>query len=476
MKKQEELVSIIIINYNGISFLKECLDSVFRIDYPNFEVILVDNGSNDGSLDFVKKYYKKVKFFLNEENNFCKANNIGVINAKGKFVALLNNDTKVDKKWLNELVKVIKNKNCAAVQSKVLLKDGKINSVGLVKLPNFYVENLGFLEKDEGQYDYEKEIYAPYHASTLYNKEKLVSAGLFDEDFEHYVDEIDIAHRLRKKGEKIFFAYKSVVYHLYQGTFSKTQDRFKKYTERNRLYYVAKYYPEKMPDALTSSHFFYKDILNNHPFLISLLPEVVDKLIKHNESKTYIPVIKELIKKVEYILKLDNVDFVKKIDLNEKEKTVLEKERNSLEKEKQVLDVEVENMNRLVELHKKDVEMLTTARDKERELYEKEVENKKEFYEKEIENLETRFEKEREAYEKEIEKLKEHIELHKKDVEMLTTAREKEREIFEKEIEKEKQENIEEVAKLKKRLYEFFNSKGYKYILGPIDKIYKKLL
>jgi hypothetical protein len=126
-------VSIIVVNYNGKRFLEECFDSIFSLSYPKekLEVILVDNGSTDGSLDLVKDKYPNVLIIQNTVNNYCKANNLGIASSKGKYVALLNNDVKVEKNWLIELIKIMeRDERIGAVMGKVLFPDGKIQSTG----------------------------------------------------------------------------------------------------------------------------------------------------------------------------------------------------------------------------------------------------------------------------------------------------------------------------------------------------------
>jgi len=125
MEASKLKASIIIVNYNGKHFLKECLSSVFEIDFPKnqYEVILVDNDSRDNSVEYVSVNFPAVKIIQSNVNlGFAGGCNLGVKNALGKFVVLLNTDTKVEKAWLKELVKSIKSdKNIAAVNSKLLL-------------------------------------------------------------------------------------------------------------------------------------------------------------------------------------------------------------------------------------------------------------------------------------------------------------------------------------------------------------------
>src|SRR4030042_480542 len=109
MKKIFPLVSVITVNYNGRRFLAGCFKSLLNLKYPKdkLEIFMVDNNSRDDSVQFVHKNFPEIKVIHNDINNYCRGNNLGISRSKGKFVALLNNDTKVDKNWLGELVKVI---------------------------------------------------------------------------------------------------------------------------------------------------------------------------------------------------------------------------------------------------------------------------------------------------------------------------------------------------------------------------------
>jgi len=98
-------VSVIILNWNGKHHLERCLSSVLEQTYSNFEVILVDNGSTDGSVEFVRGRFPEVRIIWNEENlGFAAGNNAAIIATRGDYVATLNNDTQVDPHWLSELV------------------------------------------------------------------------------------------------------------------------------------------------------------------------------------------------------------------------------------------------------------------------------------------------------------------------------------------------------------------------------------
>ncbi|MGH7203443.1 MAG: glycosyltransferase family 2 protein, partial [Candidatus Levyibacteriota bacterium] len=122
MKKK---VSIIIINWNGLNYLQECLPSLQKQDYPNTEIIVVDNASSDESVSYLKKNFPKVRIVLNDKNyGFAEANNIGYKYITGDYVLFLNNDTKVTRNFLSILVKKLeKDETIGGIQSKILLMD-----------------------------------------------------------------------------------------------------------------------------------------------------------------------------------------------------------------------------------------------------------------------------------------------------------------------------------------------------------------
>ena len=132
MKKPK--VTVIIVNYNGKRWLGDCLKSLFEQSFKNFEVILVDNNSTDDSVLFTKKYFQKVKIVqLNSNTGFAGGNNAGYKEAKGEFILFVNNDTKVEKRYLENFLAAFENNPSASIiQSKIVWMDdvNKIDSCG----------------------------------------------------------------------------------------------------------------------------------------------------------------------------------------------------------------------------------------------------------------------------------------------------------------------------------------------------------
>ncbi|MBU1182523.1 MAG: glycosyltransferase [Proteobacteria bacterium] len=225
-------VLIIIANWNGKEYLSDCLRSVFNQSYRNFKIILVDNGSTDDSIEFVKKNYPDVEIIpLDKNYGFAKANNIAMETAlKDKtieYIALLNNDTKVEKKYLSELVKIISSDNKIGIcASKMLRMDnpGILDSTG-----HIFVDGLGMIgdrggnETDTGQYDDKPDVVGACAGACLYRKKMLEETGLFDESFGSYYEDAELSWRAYKAGWKAKYVPTSVVYHKRYGTFKKNK-------------------------------------------------------------------------------------------------------------------------------------------------------------------------------------------------------------------------------------------------------------
>jgi len=259
--KHEPFVTIVILNWNGRRFLKDCLDSVFNLNYRNYNVILVDNASSDGSVEFVKKKYgkyirtKKLKIVINHKNlGFAEGNNVGIRkalkNKRVKYIVLLNNDTKVNKDWLKELVKVAeRDEKVGIVQGKLLQFDGKtIDSTG-IELYQSLINTVdrGQGEIDVGQYDQECEIIAACAAGALYRREMLEDVAMggeyLDSDFFCTWEDTDISFRALLKGWKIRYTPYAVMFHKRCATTGIATPFSVYYLHRNNLWFVAKCIP-----------------------------------------------------------------------------------------------------------------------------------------------------------------------------------------------------------------------------------------
>ncbi|MBU3966971.1 MAG: glycosyltransferase family 2 protein [Euryarchaeota archaeon] len=241
------LVSVVVVNYNGKGFLEKCLSSLSSQSYPDIEIIFVDNGSSDGSTEYVRKEFQDVKILEIKKNlGFAKGNNIGIKVARGELIATLNNDTQVTSRWLEELVWAMKtDPDIGMCASKMLFmeKPDMIQSTGLAISRSGVCWDRGIYETDNGQYGSVEEIFGPCAGAALYRKKMLEEIGLFDEDFHAYLEDTDLAFRGRLSGWKCVYVPKAVVYHYHGGTAGFETEYTIYYANRNILWNTIKNFP-----------------------------------------------------------------------------------------------------------------------------------------------------------------------------------------------------------------------------------------
>lgn len=219
---EPRLVSVVIPNWNGKKFLTGCLDSLITQSYPKVEVVVVDNGSHDGSVEFLQTNYPQVKLICFPTNTgFSPAVNAGIRAARGEFIALVNNDTVSETTWIEELVKALDaNADLGSVGCKMLayddhsLLDGAGDGYRRGGLPG----RIGHREKDLGQFDAPRMILGACGGAALYRRSMLKDIGLFDEDYFAYLEDVDIALRAQSSGYKCQYVPSAIIYHLGCGT------------------------------------------------------------------------------------------------------------------------------------------------------------------------------------------------------------------------------------------------------------------
>ena len=240
-------VSVVIPNFNGIAFLDSVLASLEGQTLNNFEVILVDNGSTDGSCSFVTANYPWVHLIeLSENFGFCGAVNAGIRAAKAPYVLLLNNDTEVKEDFVEEMLAAIRrHKNafsCGARMVQYHDRD-KLDDVG-----NYYCA-LGWSfargrGKDIHAYETEDRIFSACAGAEIYRKKILEKIGYFDEEHFAYLEDTDIGYRARIYGYENWYAPKAIVYHVGSGTSGSRYNQFKtRYSSRNNIYLIYKNMP-----------------------------------------------------------------------------------------------------------------------------------------------------------------------------------------------------------------------------------------
>ena len=240
-------VSVVIPNFNGIAFLDSVLASLEGQTLSNFEVILVDNGSTDGSCSFVTANYPWVHLIeLSENFGFCGAVNAGIRAAKAPYVLLLNNDTEVKEDFVEEMLAAIRrHKNafsCGARMVQYHDRD-RLDEVG-----NYYCA-LGWSfargrGKDIHAYETEDKIFSACAGAAIYRKKIIEKIGYFDEEHFAYLEDTDIGYRARIYGYENWYAPKAIVYHVGSGTSGSRYNQFKtRYSSRNNIYLIYKNMP-----------------------------------------------------------------------------------------------------------------------------------------------------------------------------------------------------------------------------------------
>lgn len=239
------LISVIIVNYNGLRFLEPCLSSLANQSYNNFEIILVENGSSDGSADFVRQHFSRVILVETGKNlGFAGGMNAGIRIAKGEFILTLNNDTVVDPHLLEEIQKpMILDPKTGMCATKMQLSDGKINSTGICISRSGAAWDRGMNEPDTGQYDALEEVFGPCAGAALYRRSMLDTIGLFDEDFFLFMEDVDLAFRARLAGWKCTYVPAARLMHIHGGTAGFKSDMSIYYGSRNLIWYVVKNFP-----------------------------------------------------------------------------------------------------------------------------------------------------------------------------------------------------------------------------------------
>ena len=239
------LTSVVIPNWNGAHHLPTCLDSLRRQTHPHVEIIVADNGSTDGSLELLARNYPKVRVLaLGKNLGFTGACNAGMEAAQGEFVALLNNDTEVDSRWLEEIIAAFeRHPKAGIIASKMLLFDQRdtFHTAGDFYRVDGTPDNRGVWQKDAGQYDREEHVFSACGGSAAYRKAMLEQVGLLDEDFFYSCEDLDLAWRAQLTGWLCVYAPRAVVYHKLSATGGGVTASF--YDGRNFIYLLTKDYP-----------------------------------------------------------------------------------------------------------------------------------------------------------------------------------------------------------------------------------------
>ncbi|MEX2230974.1 MAG: glycosyltransferase family 2 protein [Cyclobacteriaceae bacterium] len=238
------VVSIITINFNQLKVTCELLDSLRSITYPEVEVIVVDNHSNEDPAPVIAERYPEVKLIASAENlGFAGGNNLGIQASRGKYLLFLNNDTEVAPGFLEPLVALFEsNPKAGAASSKILYYNSgdTIQYAGSTRVDPFTgrSKRIGYLEKDHGQHNVQQETDLAHGAAMMVPRRVINQVGMMPEFFFLYYEEVDWCESIKKAGYKIYFVPDSKVYHKESVSIGKRSTLKTYYMTRNRVLYM----------------------------------------------------------------------------------------------------------------------------------------------------------------------------------------------------------------------------------------------
>lgn len=247
---QDQSVAVIVVNWNGLHYLPACLISLSQLNHPNYQVVVVDNGSTDDSVAYLERCHPSVQVIRNPDNlGFAAACNQGILATQTEYIALLNNDAVVHPNWLGAMVDKMDDPSVGMCACKMLAMSNHqmLDSAGIA------IDKLGFAwgiaggqTDDPSRYPHPEQLLGPSGGAGLYRRRMLEDIGLFDESFFAYLEDVDLAWRAQWAGWRCQFAENAVVYHVHSATALRVPYLKSRLLARNRIWMLIKNYPTSM--------------------------------------------------------------------------------------------------------------------------------------------------------------------------------------------------------------------------------------
>lgn len=238
-------VSIITVNYNGAAVTCDMLESLRFVTWPNVEVIVVDNASVE-NCDVIKEKYPEVKLIKSKSNlGFAGGNNLGIKEATGDYILMLNNDTIVSQGFIEPMLNTFaKHPDAGIVSPKIVFyySENLVQYAGTNKISTLTCrgETVGYMKKNDGSFDYEAKTDLSHGACMMISREALDKVGLLDETYFMFYEEYDYCERIKKGGLKIYYNGFSSILHKQSVTVGKQSPLKAYYMSRNRIYFSRK--------------------------------------------------------------------------------------------------------------------------------------------------------------------------------------------------------------------------------------------
>ena len=246
LRAEHGRVTVIIANWNGKRYLGACLESLRRQAFTGVEVILVDNGSTDGSVELAREHLRDINVIALPENlGFSRAINVGIERARGEYIAMLNNDAEADPKWLGELVAGLEaNPEVGFCASKMVLHGDHdmADACGDFYAVEGVPGKIGHLEPAD-RYRESREVFGAFAGAALYRRSMVEELGGFDEDFFIVHEDSDLSFRARLMGYRCLYVPSAVVYHHVGATIGRESDAAVYYSQRNSEFVYLKNMP-----------------------------------------------------------------------------------------------------------------------------------------------------------------------------------------------------------------------------------------
>ena len=254
-EKDSQKISVVVPSYNGIRYVADCLDSLREQILRPDEIVLVDDGSTDGTASFVEDSYPEVHVLkLGANRGFAAAVNEGIRHCEGTYIALLNNDACASPEWLAELGKALDERpSLGSCSSKMLFADrpDTINSIGIGFTRAGTAFDVGYGQRDGEEFGKNRPIFGACAGAAMYRREVFDVVGLFDEDFFMWYEDADLSFRAQLAGYRCLYVPTAVVYHVGGGTASPKDRLHIHYCSRNQILVAVK----NMPDSLRFRYF-----------------------------------------------------------------------------------------------------------------------------------------------------------------------------------------------------------------------------
>jgi len=298
--RESPTVSLIVLNWNGQEYLEACMTSLLDLDYPDPEIVMVDNGSTDNSVSYVSDQFPSVRIIETGRNlGYAGGMNVGISRTNSDIVVLLNNDIIVEKDWLTELVRCMESdKRIGIAGCKVFFADNKRlqHAGGYVSLPLGLPNHYGYREEDNGDYDAMVDVQYVTGAAMAIRRPVLDQLNGMDAGFfPIYFEDVDICFRAREKGWRVVYAPESRLVHLESATMVRDSYSYLLRFHQGRMRFLLKhlqtqeflegFVPEEMERISTlTQHSERKALKRAYRSALRMLPTIYGNRIGYNQE------------------------------------------------------------------------------------------------------------------------------------------------------------------------------------------------